>query len=111
MSRVYVVAQSAVYRHDIMGVYQTVEDAMRGAMWAADQETYYGRGPDGHHEYEVLELELGQPKRCPEILFTVARDERRPGAPSTKELFLWKPYRGAGNKVRRLYRDGESSDE
>ena len=47
---VYVVIQSAIYRHDICGVFSTREQAEARAKYCLEQEQ------DHYHDYEVYEI-------------------------------------------------------
>ena len=50
----YLVTERGVYRHRIMGVYATQEQAERRAKEISD-------AGDGYHSYDVNSVELGQP--------------------------------------------------
>jgi hypothetical protein len=53
--RVYVVIRTAVYRHQIGGVFSTEENALETARALIATE------PDDHHDYEILEFLLDTP--------------------------------------------------
>ena len=48
----FVVVQSAVYRHDIVGVFSTVEKAVGAAHMAATDER------DDHHRFEIIQCDV-----------------------------------------------------
>ena len=49
---IYAVFKEAVYRHECMGLFSTLERAQKGAVLAAEAE------PDSHHEMVVIAFEL-----------------------------------------------------
>ncbi len=54
MNVVYLVVQQGIYRHDIRGVYTSVEAAVVAAKRAAAEDR------DNYHEYEVYQTVLDQ---------------------------------------------------
>jgi hypothetical protein len=53
--KLYVVIRTAVYRHEIGGVFSTEESAIKAANALIATE------PDDHHDYEIVEFVLDSP--------------------------------------------------
>jgi hypothetical protein len=52
--KLYIVTREGVYRHEILGVYDTKEAAEKRAQWGTDHDI------DNYHGYRVGECELNE---------------------------------------------------